>query len=338
MKQNVTYELFTSLDITLEEAPCILPDVQIVRDEGGEPLAYLCTRQFGKKEREASLPIEFFNHELMEVDASSETEVANFMAKYGCFVGWHHAGRAVPFWIDFQIEDLDVTSIESIEAYENDHNYFSSTTFNIFNKDPNKIPYYTSLKPQLLKIQKSIEKHNEKHSHDRIFFLSLISYEQLKKIITDWQLTSKIVNATVMFNKVEDLAKYLDQPEQQIIGGCESYLKAICNHLKQFRPDLSFIEIFDETDVGKFTTPNALMIETAISIQMWNFLIESRAGYSTCKECGKPYIRKSTKAKSSARSSSKFCCDKCKNRNAQRKYRQSEGYKLKQRKKAHYKC
>ena len=162
----------------------------------------------------------------------------------------------------------------------------------------------------------------------------LYSYELLKQKIEDWQLISKIVNATIMFDKVEDLAKYLDQPEQQIIGGCESYLKAICNHLKLFRPDLSFIEIFDETDVGKFTTPNALMIETAISIQMWNFLIESRAGYSICKECGRPYIRKSTSAKTSARSSSKFCCDKCKNRNAQRKYRQSEGYKLKQKKKS----
>jgi hypothetical protein len=75
-------------------------------------------------------------------------------------------------------------------------------------------------------------------------------------------------------------------------------------------------------------------LSQALALQLWNFSLEAKKGFSICKECGEPFVHKQTKAKTQqSRNTHVFCCDRCKNQNAQRKYRQTEGYKLKQKKK-----
>ena len=71
----------------------------------------------------------------------------------------------------------------------------------------------------------------------------------------------------------------------------------------------------------------------AIALQIRDFNIHLSDAHQ-CAECGEIFIVKQTdRATKRAHSDSKFCCDKCKNKNTQRRHRESAGYKQKQAKK-----
>ena len=107
--------------------------------------------------------------------------------------------------------------------------------------------------------------------------------------------------------------------------------KTLQRQLKDAHPVLALRDLTEGVTLTPATERTAGSLEEAIALQLWNFTLEARGGFTVCKECGQIFVRKQSKARGGAsRSTSLFCCDRCKNRYAQREHRKTEGYRLKQ--------
>lgn len=128
----------------------------------------------------------------------------------------------------------------------------------------------------------------------------------------------------------KDLADALGEEELGLMRRAAGAVRILQRHSNGIH---SSLDILDSTNDQLYTTnckqsPGGF--QQALALQLWQFTLEAKTGFTICKECGQPFVRKQTKAKKSqSRSSSVFCCDKRKNRFVQREYRKSPGYRMK---------
>ena len=342
-KDEGEYVLVNSIETLFEAKPWRVPTVRVLRDSEGNPIAFAAISSSAHQTKfRKALPAEFFNHQLIDLDYSNPNKFASFMSEYG-FIGasdrqnsrCNKSHRRTK--LSNKIEEIDPTSTESIDRFEEDFGYMALHY-------PSELGYalhreqicdhYKELKTAFKKASKQLSDAQKNASPlERAVIGELISIDRAKYLFEDWLYCSKHIQAILLNRTVADLAKALNEDEYVVIRNCRGARNILQRHLEEAHPRLDIFNITEndwitggDADLGSF--------EQALALQLWNFTIEAKNGFTVCKECGNAFVHKQTKSrKGNSRSTSQFCCDKCKNRFTQRKHRQTEGYKLKAKKK-----
>lgn len=314
-------------------------EVEILRDESGNALGFYYNGKLRGKGWRDDIPAEIFNHQIKDIDNASPEAKSAFMTEYGMiFDSWPGAidemaqyckSVNIRKWGTLSIERLDAL-ISQIDSYITAGPHTSQGRFqtrDLWKAEYERMKWYA-----------------ENGWDDYEPRLFLVSCEEVQE------------NIDIVFNLV-DLAKAAAQSEIERevaeLAGIERcdffdeilYLDQVLNGLLHvFHPKVGFQYIVDGKageptyycdllDIHEGDGPMSASLMNAIALQIRDFNIHLSDAHQ-CAECGEIFIiKQTTRATSRAHSDSKFCCDKCKNKNTQRRHRESAGYKLKQAKK-----
>lgn len=301
--------------------PWYVRGVVPVLGSSGEPIAYCEVDGPSKLMRE--LPCEIFNHELKHLDVSSGEEFASFMSEFGlvgCFEKRRDSFASL-------LSELDVSDWEQVSRFEEDTDFLA-----FLPKEPLDcfIPWseiekrYTELREGVSELAKG----------SRV--LRVVSAAEATT--TAWSLLSSAKTAKAIMQSdnpetIAELAGISIDGLYDEIQGDDEYLNWL---LRGISPEIGIVIDMPDGTSGKPSFNDLILeykhgcFEQAAALQIWEFSLHGD-GYFTCCECGEVFVRKrSTNRKGSPRSTSAFCCDRCKNRYTQREYRKSPAYKLKQ--------
>lgn len=304
-------------------------EVRVIRDEWGDPLGFCAIGKRWDNRRRRMLPEEFFNHELADVDIHDVDALAEFMEEYG-FLGYHF----LPTLITYQ------RFIELDSYLDKDVDYFEAITHFAWCVDDRYDDYFEKPAPgfyrllwhELKRIDDVLREQQSGAPYSKkALIYGVASIERVVETIKKWRRCSDIIKLLIKYNNITDIARVLNLEVDQACDCLDGTVRSVNEHIGFLSPT---IEIYDESQdrilMGTMPDQDVVGLEEAIAVQLWRFSLEAKEGYSICRECGRMFVRKRSKtAKAASRSTSQFCCDRCKNRDAQRRYRKSPGYLLK---------
>ena len=308
---------------TFEPRPWLLSKVRPVIDDEGKVLAYCGMESSETAGTRSDLPTEIFNHQLKDLDLSNSCAVADFMTVYG-MIGWHGTSR---YNMGFYLMNsrYDFSNYVSILKFEEDYNF--EVGLNPVEKDA--LTYYQGLLKGLHQVVSE-----EDNSLSRIN--CIVSNTELSQSVWKLQRCVRIAKAIMQSDDPSEIARLADVSLSELdreIQDSDAHLNFL---LREVSPKIGAKKIVD----GKvhsllhngLTLDELGSFEQAVALQLWEFALKG-GSYRICKECGEVFQQKQSKArKSTARSDSDFCCEKCRNRFTQREHRKTDGYKLKQQK------
>ena len=288
-------------------------EVRVIRDEWGDPLGFCAIGKRWDNRRRRMLPDEFFNHELVDVDIHDVDALAEFMEEYG-FLGHHFLPAQITYQRFIELDsylDKDVDSFEAITHFawcvDDRHD-------------------------ELKRIDDALREQQPGVPYSKIAFIyGVASIERVVETIRKWRRCATVIKLLIEHKNIADIARDLNLEVNQACVCLDGAVRSVNEHIGFLSPT---IEVYDAEQgyslMGMASDRDAVGLEEAIAVQLWRFSLEAKEGYSICRECGRMFVRKRSKtAKAASRSTSQFCCDRCKNRNAQRRYRKSPGYLLK---------
>lgn len=329
------YVLLNSVDVAFKPSAWGVPEVKVIYSSAGKPLAFAAISNFNCSNKvRTALPVELFNHQLLEVDYRDPEELAKFMSEYGFIystVDRPIGGDATKRLVE-DLAALDPCDQEAITQFEQNYGYMPSAGFSnsLWNWDEASA-HYIELKEAVIGADAKLQQAQEGTNFlNKVRIRGLISIERAQYNFEEWLYCAKYIKAMACFKTRKELACALGESEISIMRRAANAINIIQRHLNGIHPSL---DILDATTDEPYTThfrQSPGNFQQALALQLWQFTLEAKTGYTICKECGQAFVHKQTKAKrSQSRSSSVFCCDKCKNRFAQREYRKSPGYKMK---------
>lgn len=330
---NGNYGLVNNLEAMFGSAPWKVPEVRVLYDLQGKPLALIAISRLGATSgMRKTLPIEFFNHQLLGVDYKNPEKLAAFMDTYGFF-----GARPFEFGDDKifaqALEALDTSVYGAVQRFEEQYGYtLKPAPFNSgFDFEPYK-QHYAALKSVFPMVKKKLDAvQGDANLLGKRRIVGLISIERAQYRFEDWLYCVKHIQAMILYKSPKEIAQALGEDEVGIMRACQGACNIIQRQLNEIHPSLGIVNLDNAEFYRQDSSYYKGSFERALALQIWNFVLEADDGFTVCKECGRPFVHKQSRVrKSQSRSSSVFCCDRCKNRYAQRKYRQSEGYKLKQ--------
>ena len=330
------YALINSVDVLFETREWQVPEVRVLEDAQGNPLAFVALSEaIGCSRRRHGLPTEFFNHQLVELDYRDPYKLAAFMSEYG-FLGKTLGGSSLSRNIVRALEELDETSRESIRAFEEHFGYMP-------NAYPSEGPvdwdgvfdHYYALKRAVARLDAKLEEaQSDSPLTARLGVCGLVSIKRAEYLYEDWLFAAAHIKALVQFHTPQELAAALGEDEYCVVRNCLNATRIVQRHLVEVHPVLGVLDVTEGQAMMAHDGGSLGSFEEALALQLWNFTLEAKGGFRLCKECGQVFVHKQGKSRSGAsRSSSQFCCDRCKNRYAQREHRKTEGYRLKQQRK-----
>ena len=321
--------LVNGLDTVFSRLIWEVHEVRVIRDEWGDPLGFCAIGKRWDNRRRRMLPEEFFNHELLDINIHDIDALANYMNEYGFF-----GHRFIPTPITFQ-------SFIELDSYlDKDVDYFEAITHFAWCVDDGYEDYYENPAPGFYRLLwhglKRIDDVLRKQQSDvpyskKAFICGVASIERVVETIKKWRRCSAAIQSLIKHKDIIDIARELNLEINQACDYLDKAVRSVNEHIGFLSPT---IEVYDETadrfPMAAMPGRGAVGLEEAIAVQLWRFSLEAREGYSICRECGRMFVRKRSRtAKTASRSTSRFCCDQCKNRSAQRRYRKSPGYLLK---------
>ena len=274
-------------------------------------------------EYDCKLGIQLFHPEY-DVDA-----LAEFMEEYG-FLGHHF----LPTQITYQ------RFIELDSYLDKDVDYFEAITHFAWCVDDRYDDYFENPAPgfyrllwhELKRIDDALREQQSGVPYSKkAFIFGVASIERVVETIKKWRRCATVIKLLIEHKNIADIAIELNLEVNQACDCLDGAVRSVNEHIGFLSPT---IEVYDEERgyslMGMASDRDAVGLEEAIAVQLWRFSLEAKEGYSICRECGRMFVRKRSKtAKAASRSTSQFCCDRCKNRNAQRRHRKSPGYLLK---------
>ena len=301
-------------------------EVRVIRDEWGDPLGFCAIGKRWDNRRRRMLPEEFFNHELVDVDIHDADALAEFMEEYG-FLGHHF----LPTQITYQ------RFIELDSYLDKDIDYFEAITHFAWRVDDRYNDYFENPAPgfyrllwhELKRIDEALREQQSGVPYSKkAFIYGVTSIERVVETIKKWRRCSTVIKLLIKHKNITDIARDLNLEVNQACDCLDGAVRSVNEHIGFLSPT---IEVYDEERgyslMGIASDQDVVGLEEAIAVQLWRFSLEAKEGYSICRECGRMFVRKRSKtAKAASRSTSQFCCDRCKNRNAQRRHRKSPGY------------
>lgn len=328
------YELVNSIDAIFSSRPWATPEVRVLRDGAGKPLAFASVAAIaGKCKYRSDLPTEFFNHQLAELDYEDPDKLAAFMSEYGV-IGSREPfpGNAAMF--SQAVKSLNPADADSVLSFERRTGYLAAGRgFELLTGDDQRdaLAHYWNLKDAFLGTGKALaEAQPGANVLTRMTIRALVSYESAVRAFEDWLYCVRHIQAMVRYKTAPELARSLGEDERSVIRCCRGARNILQRRLKNVSPRLDILSVADDCCLRNDECPDSGGFEEALALQIWNFVLEAKGGYTICKECGKVFVHKQTKPrKGASRSTSVFCCDRCKNRFSQREYRKSAGYRLK---------
>jgi len=318
-----------SIGETFEPRPWMLLEVFPVKNEEGDILAYCGMESPKIAGIRSDLPTEIFSHQLKDLDLSDVYAVADFMTTYG-MIGSYSAGR---YDMGFYLESgrFDLSDSKGILDFEGVYCFESgiiSTSLNPISE--NHFTYYQDL---LKGMQQIVDKERDGSLQS---IRCIVSDIEVKRSVWELQRCAKITKALVQTSSLSKIACLLKLPEDRVRHEMQESDEYINYLLRGVFPEIGIKEVSNDSEVVAshegLTLDKVGSFEEAVALQLWEFALEG-GSYRTCKECRQVFQRKqSDSRKSTARSDSAFCCDRCRNRFTQREHRKTAGYKLKQKK------
>lgn len=328
------YELVNSIDVIFVPKPWATPEVRVLRDSLGAPLAFVSIAAVNiNREGRNGLPTEFFNHQLFELDYQDPDKLAGFMSEYGVLGASDPLpGNALLF--RKAIEQLRPSDRESIVSFEESTGYMAAgypfgLLFGEGRQDA--FAHYWNLRESFLDIDNKLKMAQpEANILTEKRIRAIVSCRSAVRAYEDWLYCVRHIRAMVRYKTVPELANELGEDELSVIRCCRGARNILQRRLKNVSPRLDILDVADGTYLMNDECREPGCFEDALALQIWNFVLEAQGGYTICKECGKVFVHKQNKGrKGKSRTTSLFCCDKCKNRFSQREYRKSDGYRLK---------
>ncbi len=304
-------------------------EVRVIRDEWGDPLGFCAIGKRWDNRRRRMLPDEFFNHELVDVDIHDVDALAEFMEEYG-FLGYHFLSTPITYQRFIELDsylDKDVDYFEAITHFA----WCIDDRYDDYFENPAP-GFYRLLWNELKRIDDVLREQQPGVPYSKkALIYGVASIERVVETIKKWQRCSNMIKLLIKYNNIIDIARVLNLEVGQACDCLDGTVRSVNEHIGFLSPT---IEIYDESRdrilMGAMPDQDVVGLEEAIAVQLWRFSLEAKEGYSICRECGRMFVRKRSKtAKVASRSTSQFCCDRCKNRDAQRRYRKSPGYLLK---------
>lgn len=328
-EDNCEYVLVNSLDVLFNACSWFVPEVRVLKDSQGMPLAFVAISRVNNRLKERrNLPIEFFNHQLVDLDYRNPDKFAEFMSEYGfmgrAFYRAHENKRISEGFVT-----LDPFDRSSIEAFESLTGYMPGTYPSMHSLDWHDIhTHYYELKASFAEVEERLKLHQtDEATLKKMEIRGILSVNRAQYLFEDWLYCVKHIQAMVQYRTPGELAKALNEDEHGVVRACMGARNILQRHLKDVHPTLDILNVTEGQYLSHSSSERSGSFELALAIQIWNFVLESKSGYTVCKECGKAFVHKQTKSrKSHSRSTSQFCCDRCKNRAAQRRYRKTPGY------------
>lgn len=331
------YSLVNSVDALFEPMAWCTPEVHALRNRDGAPLAFIATcTMLGALPMRSELPTEFFSHQLLDLDRSDPDKMAAFMSEYG-LVGaqaWtFHDGRA----FERDLAALDAADAFAIDAFEERYSYAPKSYPTKFSLDKEGAQiHYEELACSLSNLMAELEAARADDSvASTPMIAGIVSFERARYLLESWVFCAGHIKALVQFHTPRELADALGEGETEVIAACRDAVEFLQTYLQDAHPRLDLMDTTDGQRLTYGSDAGAGGFEQALALQLWNFALEAKEGYTVCRECGQVFVHRQTKArKGSPRNTSVFCCDRCKNRHAQREHRKTEGYRLKQERKS----
>lgn len=332
-EQKVLMKRVANVYNDFKPIPWLYGEISVLKDEDGLPLGFYCSEKNTVRE---SLPAEIFNHQMKGLSHEDADALAAFMSEFGViFDSWPGALGEMSQYCKFvDVRRYGKPDISQIDAAIN---YLESGI---------------GLGPQT--------------SQGRLFThdLWVSEYERMRVFASEgWDAfeprlflvsIEEVCENLDTISSLVKLAKSASQSEDEetisLLAGIERcnltdeilYLDQTLNALLHvFHPKVGFQYVIDGQP-GKPTYdcdywesvddfgPTSASLMNAIALQIRDFNLRL-SDARQCAECGEIFIvKQSSKPVKRAHSDSMFCCDRCKNRHAQRKHRSTEGYKQKQ--------
>ncbi len=324
-----------------------ISDVSILRDShNNKALGFYCVENpYENSCFINSLPDEIFNHQLKELNIDDPEDVAKFMSNYG-IIYWDTPESTQQ--MDEYNEHtylLDCDSMSHAVGYSalNWSNEYKTDTRS--GKLPGRDKTMQLWADELLKAS-ALEKDpiEGKRNHEPKYFL--VSYDEVVSFLSKMIECANLAKSVAQSDSEETVSQLMGweyhgrEGFESLVEDCDALINA---HLVSIHPKIGMLyEEYDDTPsfksfwmdyerwslVGAFY-PGSFAKALALQIRDFNLHMSE---YRTCKECGEIFIKKQApnKSTSRSRSNSEFCCDKCKNNNAAKRYRKSPGYKLKE--------
>ena len=327
------YIIATGTGALYEACEWDVPFVRVLENGEGEPLALVAICQLhGRARTRHGLPTEFFSHQLVELDYKNPYELASFMNEYG-FMGPVYNKFLEDQQFLEALENLNVSDNESIRLFEEKYHYFPSVaqTHLMLNNEESSA-HYKDLKQAVKALSVRLrEQQPDTLTFDAWSIRGLVSIPRAQYLYEDWLFCASHIKAMVQYHTPKDIAKALGEDECSVIRSCEGACNIVQRYLNNIHPTLDVIDLSAEAFVSDGDWSHRGSFGQALALQLWMFVHESKESYSICKECHGVFVHRQSRTKSSqSRSSSQFCCDKCKNRYSQRQHRKSPGYQLRQ--------
>lgn len=331
------YALVNSIEVMFDTCAWRVPEVRVLKTPQGMPLAFVAiTKLHNIAKERIGLPIEFFNHQLLDLDYKNPSKFAKFMSEYG-FIGPTFYAYEKSEKLSEALSELDPYNREAVFEFERKFGYMPKAYLSCFNLDWHDIGlHYAELKSAFSEIESKLSAAQDgKTILNELKIRGLVSIERAQYLFEDWLYCVKHVQAMVRYKTPQELSEALEENEESVIRNCIGAQKILQRHLEGVRPRIDILNVTENEYITGRTDHPQGSFEQALALQIWNFILESKNGFTICKECGKAFVHKQTKSKKAqSRSTSVFCCDRCKNRYAQREHRKTEGYRLKQSRKS----
>ena len=327
------YALVNSIDILFRPRPWPIYEVRVLESPEGEPLALVAVSKIaGGRKTLAELPDEFFSHQLADLDYRDPHEMAKFMSVYG-WVGPTLGTLVEQRAFERELAGLDVDDAGAVNRFERRFAYAPNHHLSAYGSTQDEVrEHYVSLKvafADLAERLRSAQPDANILTEARI--CNIISIKHARRLFEDWLYCAQHLKALVRYRTPQELALALGEDEYAVVRNCEGAINILQSHLSKAHPVLALRDLTDGYEYTPAAERTDGSFEEALALQLWNFTLEAKGGYTVCKECGQIFVRRQSKSrKGPARSTGQFCCDRCKNRFAQREHRKTEGYRMKQ--------
>ena len=327
------YALVNSIDILFKPRPWPVCEVRVLEDAEGEPLALVGISTIGGARKTLEgLPDEFFSHQLTDLDYRNPYEMAEFMSSWG-WMGPTLKTLDEQRAFERELAALDPDDAAGIDRFEERFLYAPNHYFSAGGGRLDEArAHYASLKVAFAALAERLrDAQPDANVLTEARICSIISIKHARRLYEDWLYCARHIKAMVRYHTPQELASALDEDELAVISNCEGAVNILQRQLSEAHPVLALRDLTEGVTLTPATERTAGSLEEAIALQLWNFTLEARGGFTICKECGQIFVRKQSKARAgTSRSTSLFCCDRCKNRYAQREHRKTEGYRLKE--------
>ena len=317
----------------------VVGEVGILRNESGKALGFYYENQ-GKSSWDTfdwreDIPVEFFNHQLKDVDGGTPEELAALMSEYGMiFDSWPGAINEMALYSrTVNVRKWGTPSIEEIESQIEQLDTHVSSVFPSEGRRKTKALW----KAEYRRLEEYAKKGWEGY-RPRTFMVSIEEVRENIDLVFDM---ADLAKAASQSDTEDDIARIVDIARYDFFDTILDLDRMLNDLLHVFHPMVGFQYIVDgeegkptyycdQQDIHEEDGSEPASLMNAIALQLRNFNINLGSARQ-CSECGEVFIVKQTKRPSKRpHSDSMFCCDKCKNRYAQRKHRESPGYKLSQ--------